>query len=154
MCVDFSDLNKACPKDSFSLPKIDQLVDSTVGYDLLSFMHAFSEYNQIPMFEWDKESTPFIALFCYMVIPFGLKNAGATYQRLVNIIFKSLIKRTMEVYVDDMITKSKNPNEYVEHLEETFGLLRKYKMKLNLKKCAFGGQVGKIPWIHSESSMD
>ena len=78
------------------------------------------------------------------VMPFGLKNAGATYLRLVNKIFKLLIGRTMEVYVDDMITKSKNPKEYVEHLEETFGLLRKYKMKFNPEKCAFGVESGKF----------
>ena len=82
MCVDFIDLNKVCPKDSFPLPKIDQLVDSTAGDGLLSFMDAFSRYNQIPMFEQDEESTIFITnqgLFCYRVILFGLKNAGATY---------------------------------------------------------------------------
>ena len=141
MCVDFTDLNKVCPKDSFPLPKIDQLVDSTAGHGLLSFMDAFSGYNQIPMYEQDEESTAFITnqgLFCYRVMPFGLKNAGATYQRLVNKVFKPLIGKTMEVYVDDMITKSKIPKEHGRHLEETFGLLRKYKMKLNPKKCAFG----------------
>ncbi|XP_052297264.1 uncharacterized protein LOC127902396 [Citrus sinensis] len=127
MCVDFTDLNKACPKDSFPLPKIDQLVDSTAGHGLLSFMDAFSGYNQIPM-----------------VMPFGLKNAGATYQRLVNKVFKPLIGKTMEVYVDDMITKSKIPKEHVRHLEETFGLLKKYKMKLNPEKCAFGVESGKF----------
>ena len=96
MCVDFTDLNKACPKDSFPLPKIDQLVDSTAGHGLISFMDAFSGYNQIPMCEQDEESTTFITnqgLFCYRVMPFGLKNAGATYQRLVNKIFKPLIGR-------------------------------------------------------------
>ncbi|KAH9750796.1 Ribonuclease H [Citrus sinensis] len=147
MCVDFTDLNKACPKDSFPLPKIDQLVDSTAGHGLLSFMDAFSGYNQIPMYEQDEESTAFITnqgLFCYRVIPFGLKNAGATYQRLVNKVFKPLIGKTMEVYVDDMITKSKISKEHVRHLEETFGLLRKYKMKLNPEKCAFGVESGKF----------
>ena len=87
MCVDFTDLNKACPNDSFPLQKIDQLVDSTAGHSLLSFMDAFLGYNQIPMNEQDEESTTFITnmgLFCYRVMPFGLKNAGATYQRLVN----------------------------------------------------------------------
>ncbi|XP_024033525.1 uncharacterized protein LOC112095658 [Citrus clementina] len=147
MCVDFTDLNKACPKDSFPLPRIDQLVDSTAGHGLLSFMDAFSGYNQIPMYEQDEESTAFITnqgLFCYRVMPFGLKNAGATYQRLVNKVFKPLIGKTMEVYVDDMITKSKIPKEHVRHLEETFELLRKYKMKLNPEKCAFGVESGKF----------
>ena len=110
-------------------------------------MNAFSGYNQIPMFEQDEESTTFIikqGLFCYRIIPFSLKNTGATYQRLVNKIFKPLIGRTMEVYVNDMITKSKIPKEHVEHLEETFGLLRKYKIKLNPEKCAFRVELGKF----------
>ncbi|KAH9802826.1 Ribonuclease H [Citrus sinensis] len=147
MCVDFTDLNKACPKDSFPLPKIDQLVDSTAGHSLLSFMDAFSGYNQIPMDEQDEESTTFITnmgLFCYRVMSFGLKNAGATYQRLVNKVFKPLISHTMEVYVDDMITKSREPKEHVKHLEETFELLRRYEMKLNPEKCAFGVSSGKF----------
>ena len=100
MCIDFTDLHKACPKNSFPLPKIDQLVDSTAGHGLLSFMDAFSGYNQIPMYEQDEESTTFITnqgLFCNRIMSFGLKNGGATYQRLVNKIFKSLIGRTMEV---------------------------------------------------------
>ena len=99
------------------------------------------------MDEQDEESTAFITnmgLFCYRVMPFGLKNAGATYQRLVNKIFKPLIGHTMEVYVDDMITKSKEPRDHVKHLEETFELLRKYEMKLNPEKCAFGVSSGKF----------
>ena len=92
------------------------------------------------MDNWDEESTTFInnmGLFCYRVMPFGLKNAWATYQRLVIKIFKPLIGHTIEVYVDDMITKFKEPNDHVKHLEETFELLRKYQMKLNPEKCAF-----------------
>ena len=91
MCVDFTDLNKACPKDRYPLPRIDQLVDSTADHQLLSFMDAFSGYNQIKMDEADQEKTSFITsqgLFCYKVMPFGLKNAGATYQRLVNQMFR------------------------------------------------------------------
>ena len=82
MCVDFTDLNKACPKDSFPLPRIDQLVDSMAGHKLLTFMDAFSGYNQIKMAKEDQEKTAFITsqgLYCYKVMPFGLKNAGATY---------------------------------------------------------------------------
>ena len=85
MCVDFTDLNKACSKDSYPLARIDQLVDSTAGHKLLSFMDAFSGYNQIRMDEVDQEKTSFVTsqdLFCYEVMPFGLKNARATYQRL------------------------------------------------------------------------
>ena len=145
--MDFTDLNKACPKDSFSLPKIDQLVDSTAGHSLLNFMDVFSRYSQIPMEEQDEESTTFITnmgLFCHRVMLFGLKNAGATDQKLVNKIFKPLIGHAMEVYVDDMITKSKELRDHVKHLEETFELLRKYQMKLNPEKCAFGVSSGKF----------
>ena len=87
MCVDFTDLNNACPKDSFPIPKIDQLMDSMVGHKLLTFMDAFSGYNQIQMAEEDQEKIAFITsqgLYCYRVMPFGLKNVGAMYQRLVN----------------------------------------------------------------------
>ena len=87
MCVDFIDLNKACPKDSFPLPSIDQLVNALIGYHVLSFKDAFSGYNQIMMDPADQEKMTFITdegLYCYRIIPFGLKNIGATYQRLVN----------------------------------------------------------------------
>ena len=82
MCVDFTDLNKACPKDSFPLSRLDQLVESTAEHKLLTFMDAFSGYNQIKMAEEDQEKTAFITsqgLYCYKVMPFGLKNVGATY---------------------------------------------------------------------------
>ena len=90
MCVDFTDLNKACPKDSFPLLRIDQLVDSIAGHKLLTFMDAFSGYNQIRMAEEDQEKTTFITsqgLYCYKVMPFGLKNARVMYQRMVNKMF-------------------------------------------------------------------
>ncbi|KAJ4720741.1 Retrovirus-related Pol polyprotein from transposon opus [Melia azedarach] len=147
MCVDFTDLNKACPKDSFPLPRIDQLVDATAGHELLSFMDAFSGYNQVKMYAPDEEGTSFITnkgLYCYMVMPFGLKNAGATYQRLVNKLFKEQIGRTMEIYVDDMITKSMKIADHVSHLRGTFDVLRKFDMKLNPEKCAFGVAAGKF----------
>ena len=90
MCVDFTDLNKAYSKDSFPLPRINQLVDSTVGHKLLTFTDAFSRYNQIKIAKEDQEKTAFITsqgLYCYKVMPFGLKNVRATYQRLVNKMF-------------------------------------------------------------------
>uniref|UniRef100_A0A2N9GRS6 Uncharacterized protein n=1 Tax=Fagus sylvatica TaxID=28930 RepID=A0A2N9GRS6_FAGSY len=147
MCVDFTDLNKACPKDSYPLPRIDQLVDSTAGHKLLSFMDAFSGYNQIRMEEEDQEKTAFITsrgLFCYKVMPFGLKNAGATYQRLVNKMFHDQIGRNVEVYVDDMLVKSKENEDHLKDLKETFQALRTYNMKLNPEKCAFGVSSGKF----------
>ena len=93
-CIDYSDLNKACPKDCFPLPRIDQLVDATAGHETMSFMYAYSGYNQIAMHPPDQEHTSFVTdkgLYCYNVMPFGLKNAGATYQRLVNRMFASQI---------------------------------------------------------------
>jgi hypothetical protein len=147
MCVDFTDLNKACPKDSYPLPRIDQLVDSTAGHKLLSFMDAFSGYNQIQMAEEDQEKTAFITsrgLFCYKVMPFGLKNAGATYQRLVNRMFHDQIGRNVEVYVDDMLVKSKKDDDHLADLKETFQALRRYNMKLNPAKCVFGVSSGKF----------
>ena len=145
MCVDFTDLNKACPKNSFPLPRIDQLVDSIARHKLLTFMDAFSGYNQIKMDEEDQEKTAFITsqgLYCYMVMPFGLKNAGATYQRLVNKMFNKQISKNMEVYVDDMLIKSKEELAHLDDLKETFTNLKQYQMKLNPSKCVFGvGQV-------------
>uniref|UniRef100_A0A2N9G7Y6 Uncharacterized protein n=1 Tax=Fagus sylvatica TaxID=28930 RepID=A0A2N9G7Y6_FAGSY len=137
MCVDFTDLNRACLKDSFPLPRIDQLVDSTAGHKLLTFMDAFSGYNQIVMDEGDQDKTSFImsrGLFCYKVMPFGLKNAGATYQRLMNRMFHDQIGRNVEVYVDDMLVKSKEEDGHLDDLRETFETLRKYQMKLNPKR--------------------
>ena len=98
MCVDFTDLNKACPKDSYPLPRVDVLVDSTARHQLLSFMAVFSGYNQIRMHENDQEKTSFVTsqgLFCYRVMPFGLKNVGATYQRLMNRMFVPQIGRNV-----------------------------------------------------------
>ena len=140
-------MNKDCPKDSFPLPRIDQLVDSTTGHKLLTFMDVFSGYNQIKMVKEDQEKTAFITsqgLYCYKVMPFGLKNAGATYQRLVNKMFRKLIGRNMEVYVDDMLVKSKEELTHLDDLKETFATLRQYQMKLNPSKCAFGVAWGKF----------
>ncbi|CAL9017512.1 unnamed protein product [Prunus brigantina] len=147
VCVDYTDLNKACPKDNFPLPRIDQLVDSTSGNQLLSFMDAYSGYNQIMMHEDDRAKTSFIierGTYCYKVMPFGLKNAGATYQRLVNKIFKEQIGKTMEVYVDDMLVKAPERVDHIQNLAEAFSLLRKYNMKLNPSKCTFGVSSGRF----------
>ena len=92
LCIDFTDINKACPKDSFPLSRIDLIVDATTGHELLSFMDAFSGYNQISIDRDDQEKTSFVTAqgtYCYRVMPFGLKNAGPTYQRLVNQMFQA-----------------------------------------------------------------
>ena len=147
MCIDFTDLNKACPKDSYPLPRIDTLVDSTARNQLLSFMGAFSRYNQIKMEEADQEKTSFVTsqkLFCYKVMPFELKNAEATYQRLMNKMFAHQIGRNIQVYVDDMLVKSLHEEDHLDDLKETFDTLRSYNMKLNPNKCAFGVAAGKF----------
>ena len=147
LCIDFTDINKACLKDSFPLPRIDLIVDATSGHELLSFMDAFSGYNQISMDPSDQEKTSFVTTqgtYCYRVMPFGLKNAGATYQRLVNRMFQKQIGAMMEVYIDDMLVKSTVAGLYITHLSETFQILRDYNMKLNPAKCAFGVSAGKF----------
>ena len=147
MCIDFTNLNKAYPKDSFPLPRIDKLVNSTTGHKLLSFMDAFSGYNQILMDEEDQEKTSFVTsqgLYYYKVMPFRLKNAGATYQRLVNRMFSYQIGRNVEVFVDDMLVKSKDKANQLDDLKETFSTLRKYNMKLNIAKCVFAVVLGKF----------
>ena len=121
--IDFTDINRACPKDSFPLPRIDLIVDATAGHELLSFMDAFSSYNQISMDPDDQEKTSFVTgqgTYCYRVMPFGLKNVRATYQRLVNRMFQKQIGTTMEVYIDDMLVKSTTAELHIAHLSEAF----------------------------------
>ncbi|KAL0288103.1 UNVERIFIED_CONTAM: Retrovirus-related Pol polyprotein from transposon [Sesamum radiatum] len=126
MCIDFRDINIACPKDFYPLLRIDKLVDSTSGCELLSMVDTSQGYHQIMLAPKDRKKVSFITsegTFCYVAMPFGLKNAGATYQRLVDKIFRPQIGRNVEVYVDDMLVKSKKAEEHVKDLEETFSVL-------------------------------
>jgi len=110
MCVDYTSLNKACPKVPFPLPCIDQIVDSTAGCETLLFLDAYSGYHQIKMKESDQLTTSFITPFgmhCYITMPFGLRNAGVTYQRCMIHVFGKHIGSTVEAYVDDIVVKSK-----------------------------------------------
>ena len=147
VCVDYMNLNEACSKDNFPLPRIDQIVDASAGHGMLSFLDAFSGYHQIPMHPPDAKKTAFITpheLYCYNVMPFGLKNTGATYQRLLTKIFRPLMGKTMEVYIDDMLLKFKGRPNHAKHLQETFELLHKNGMKLNPLKCEFIVSSGKF----------
>lgn len=131
MCTNFTNLNKACPKDTYPLPSIDGLVDGVSGYNVLSFLDAYSGYNQIPMYQPDSEKTAFItkrSTYCYTVMPFGLKNAGATYQWLMGKAFHNQIGRCMKVYVDDMVVRSRSVEDHIRDLEEVFGQVKKYGM--------------------------
>ena len=110
-------------------------------------MDAFSGYNQIKMEEEDQEKTSFVTsqgLFYYKVMLFGLKNAGATYQRLMNKIFAHQLGRNVQVYIDDMLVKSVRENNHLCDLQETFNTLRSYNMKLNPSKCMFEVTAGKF----------
>jgi hypothetical protein len=141
MCVDYTSLNKACPKVPFPLPRIDQIVDSTAGCELLCFLDAYSGYHQIKMKESDQLATSFITsfgMYCYVMMSFGLRNAGATYQRCMQHVFGDHIGRTIEAYVDDIVVKTRKADDLVSDLNIAFGWLRANGVKLNPGKCVFG----------------
>jgi len=147
VCMDFRNLNKASPKDDFPLPHIDILVDNVARSSTYSFMDGFSGYNQIKMALEDKAKTTFITpwgTYCYKVIPFDLKNAGATYPRAMVTLFHDMMHKEIEVYVDDMIAKSKEGENHVKVLRKLFERLRKYELRLNPVKCSFGVKSGKL----------
>lgn len=147
VCIDYTDLNRATPKDYYPLPTIDQLIDATAGNVLFSFLDAFSGYNQISLAPEDRPKTSFIthrAVYAYRVLPMGLMNAGATYQKAMNKIFSSQIGRNLEVYVEDVIVKSPQKEAHLVDLEETFESLRASHLKLNPAKCTFGVASGKF----------
>ncbi|XP_027169602.1 uncharacterized protein LOC113769344 [Coffea eugenioides] len=147
VCVDYRDLNKASPKDDFPLPNIHIILDNTARHEIKFFCDCFAGYHQILMAEEDREKTAFITpwgTFCYRVMPFGLKNAGATYQRTITTLFHDMIHKEMEVYVDDIIIKSKKAEDHLIDLRKLFERLRKYNLKLNPAKCAFGALAGKL----------
>ncbi|GJT41288.1 reverse transcriptase domain-containing protein [Tanacetum coccineum] len=141
MCVDFTDLNKVCPLDCYPLPEIDWKVESLCSYPYKCFLDAYKGYHQIQMAESDEEKTAFHTnhgVYCYTKIPFGLKNAGATYQQLVDKAFDNQVGQNIEVYVDDLVIKSHTETEMLRDIDETFCTLWKINMKLNPKKCTFG----------------
>ncbi|GJU41204.1 reverse transcriptase domain-containing protein [Tanacetum coccineum] len=144
MCVDFTDINKACPKDCYPLLEIDWKIESLAGFHLKCF-DAYKGYHQIQMTEGDEDKTSFFVgegVFCYRKMPFGLKNAGATYQRLVDKVFNKQIRRNLKAYVDDMVIKSTSKEGMLSDIQETFERFRSINMKLNLKKCSFGVEEG------------
>ena len=158
VCVDFRDLNKASPKDDFPLPHIDILVDSTAGHSMLSFMDGFSGYNQIMMAPEDMEKTSFITewgTYCYQVMPFGLKNAGATYQRDAITLFHDMMHRDVKVYVDHMIVKCRDRADHLAALQRCFERIKLFRLRLNPKKCTFGVTFGKfLGHIVSEGGIE
>ena len=141
VCVNFTDLNKACPKGPFPMPRINQLVDATVGHPRMSFLDAFQGYHQIPLALEDQEKTAFVTPtgnYHYKVMPFDLKNVGSTYQRMMTRMFDPQLGKNIEIYVDDMVVKSKMVTEHLEDLGDIFDVLRRHKLHLNASKCSFG----------------
>jgi ribonuclease HI len=158
MCVDYTGLNKACPKVPYPLPRIDQIVDSTAGCEILSFLDAYSGYHQIKMKESNQLATSFMTAFgmyCYTTMPFGLRNAGATYQRCMNHVFGEHIGRTVEAYVDDIVVKTRKASDLLSDLKVTFRCLRAKGVKLNPEKCVFGVPRGMLlGFIVSERGIE
>jgi hypothetical protein len=147
MCVDYTSLNKACPKVPFPLPRIDQIVDSTAGCELLCFLDAYSGYHQIKVKESDQLATLFITpfgMYCYITMSFGLRNAGATYQRCMEHVFGDHIGQTVEAYIDDIVMKTKKADDLVDDLRIAFGCLQANGVKLNPEKCVFGMPRGML----------
>jgi hypothetical protein len=141
MCVDYTDLNKHCPKNHIGLPRIDQVVDLTTGCVLLCFLDCYSGYHQIMLKEEDQIKNAFIIPFrtyAYKTMSFGLKNIGTTYQRAIQMCFADQLHRNVEAYVDDVVSKTRNPDDLIADLEETFSSLRMFRWKLNPSKCIFG----------------
>ncbi|GAA0149114.1 hypothetical protein LIER_08376 [Lithospermum erythrorhizon] len=139
MCTKFTSLNKAGSKDFYPLPFLARFVDGSAGHEIFEFMDALLGYHQIKMYPEDEEKTAFImeyGLYCWKVMPFGLKNVGATYQRMVNCIFVTQIGRNMEIYVYDMLVKSKVRAVQMKNLRKH--LTRKRKLRINPNKCSFG----------------
>jgi hypothetical protein len=136
MCIDFTDLNKVCPKDEFPLPRIDSLVDTTASSELMSLLDCYSGYHQIWMKKEDEPKTSFITLsgtYCYLWMPEGLKNAGGSFSRMAAKVLHYQIGRNVLTYVDDIIVKSTKQENHITDLQETFANFRQVGLKLNLE---------------------
>jgi hypothetical protein len=147
MCIDFTDLNKACSKDEFPLPRIDSLVDAAASSKLMSLLDCYSGYHQIWMKREDEPKTSFITptgTYCYLRMPKGLKNVGGSFNRMIAKVLHSQIGRNVLTYVDDIIVKSTKQENHIADLQETFANFRQAGLKLNPEKCVFGVKKGKF----------
>ena len=128
-------------KDEFSFPIMDAMIDNTCGFERMSFMDVFFGYDQIKMYPEDEKYASFrtpLRVYCYTVIPFGLKNAGTTYQRAMNAIFHDNIRKTVECYADDIAVKSRNKGDDIADLKRVFDIMRAHQLKINLTKSFLG----------------
>ena len=145
MCVDFRYLNKDFPKENCPFPCIDVLLDNTPGSALMSFMDGFLGYNQIKIAPKDMTKTTFTTewgIYCYTVMPFGLKNVGATYQRMAMALLHDMMHNKVEVYVDVMIVNSKDKEWHITNVRKLFERIKEYRLRLNPQKCTFGVNAG------------
>ena len=146
VCVDYRDINRACPKDNFPTPFIDQIIDECAGSEMYSFMDGFSGYNQINIAPGDQHKTAFICpwgTFAYKKLPFGLKNVGATFQRAMSYAFHD-IRHIVQPYLDDLPAHSAKCQDHPKHLREIFLRCRYYRIRLNPHKCVFCVESGRL----------
>ena len=153
VCIDFRNLNKATPKDEYPMPIANMLINEASGHRVISFLDGNAGYNQIFMAEEDMSKMAlrcpgFIGLFEWVVMTFGLKNAGATYQRAMNLIFHDLLGVILEVYIDDIVIKSAGLCNHLADLRLALERMRRYGLKMNPLKCAFGVLAGKFLGIY------
>jgi hypothetical protein len=147
MCTNFTDLNKCCPKDDFLLSRIDKVVDSATGYEMMTLLDCFLGYHQIWLRKKDEEKTNFITPFgtyCYLKMLEGLKNVGPIFYRMMKTILKDQMYRNVFTYVDDIVVAIKKKETQIDDLAETFVNMRGAQLKLNLEKCVCGMQKGKV----------
>jgi hypothetical protein len=149
VCVDFRNLNWATPKGEYPVPVAEMLINAAASNKILSFMDGNASYNQIFMALKDSHKTTFrvpsaVGLFEYVVMTFGLKNAGAMYQRAMNYIYHDLIGKLVEIYIDDVVVKSISTGGHLGDLRQVFEWTRRFGLKMNPKKCAFGVSVGQF----------
>jgi hypothetical protein len=147
--VDFRDLNRATPKDEYPMPVAETLINAAAGHKILSFMDGNAGYNQIFMAPEDIHKTVFrvpgaVGLFEYVVMTFGLKNSGAAYQRTMNYIFHELIGKLVEIYINDVVVKSASVEGHLEDLRQVLERTRRFGLRMNPKKCAFGVSAGQF----------
>jgi hypothetical protein len=149
VCVDFRNLNKVAPKDEYPMPVVEVLINGASGHKMISFLDGNASYNQIFMTKEDVFKTAFmcpgfVGLFKWVVMTFWFRNAGATYQRAMNLIFHGLLGILLEVYIDDLVVMSAGFDGHMADLRIVFERMRKYNLKMNLLKCAFEMLAGRF----------
>jgi hypothetical protein len=157
MCIDFTDLNKCCPKDNFPLTRIDQIVDTAAGSETMALLDYFSVYHQIWLCKDDEKKTSFITPFgpyCYLRVPEDLCNAGPTFCRMTKAALKDQVGKNVLSYIDDIVMVSKRREIYISDLAETFMDMHEARLKLNLESAYLGSQKEKSPaaWFQQKES--